>query len=717
MALVHCTKGHQNPPGSRFCYLCGESIGAGEGLHPGQVLGAGSTTTLGLRYRITRELGHGGFGRTYLAEDLNRFNEHCVLKEFAPQVEGSGALQKAEELFQREAGVLYKLQHSQIPQFREFFRSELGGEGRLFLVQDYIAGPSYRELLEERRRLGTTFTEAEVTQLLVQLLPVLQYIHSVGVIHRDISPDNLILRDGDQMPVLIDFGGVKQVAATLASQYVAPETEPPPNVTRLGKVGYAPEEQMQRGAAFPHSDLYALAVTALVLATGQEPDAMLGNTADANPWLQQVQFSRKLTLVLQRMLALNPADRYPRVADVLQALGWLTPNPPMTPAPVPNRYMPPPAPAYAPTQGTVAIASPALPAPIAVASPRGVASTSNGGSWGKLLVFMLLIAGGGAIAWGTQAQWMPLLTGDSPNEQVQQPEPEEEASSALPPAEQARKEALTARRQALGIDYQFYVQLVNASYYARYPEQQGRTLTDGSDDAQWRDRWDEIAAEWLDQLDANLSPAARQGLGSYGSGDRDRWQQAVNELYVSRRALYDLTDAQFFHLWPEQEGQNFIDRPIGQVWYGLGEDTLKDLQSGEALEELRFEPGSDRLELNSDLAPGRGRVYIANLGQGQDMQLSLDAPRQSARLSLYVPVPTQDIPYLLSGSEDRRWSGQLPQSGYYEIVVVSTASEAVGLRLELKVRGSDAPDDSRGDENSGDNSGDNRVDGNNGRKN
>ena len=67
------------------------------------------------RYHILRQLGYGGFSRTYLAEDLNRFNELCVLKEFAPQLKEAHALEKAKELFEREAGVLYRLQHSQIP--------------------------------------------------------------------------------------------------------------------------------------------------------------------------------------------------------------------------------------------------------------------------------------------------------------------------------------------------------------------------------------------------------------------------------------------------------------------------------------------------------------------------------------------------------------------------------------------------------------------------
>jgi serine/threonine protein kinase, bacterial len=190
MAPLYCSKGHENSSENRFCRLCGEKLTQpiSQNVELGMVMGG--------RYRIVRELGHGGFGRTYLSEDLNRFNESCVLKEFAPQVQGTYALQKAEELFEREAGILYKLQHAQIPRFREMFRVKQGNKGGLFLVQDYVIGQTYHALLEGCKRQGVRFSEVEVTQLLLQLLPVLEYIHSLGVIHRDISPDNLILRMG-----------------------------------------------------------------------------------------------------------------------------------------------------------------------------------------------------------------------------------------------------------------------------------------------------------------------------------------------------------------------------------------------------------------------------------------------------------------------------------------------------------------------------------------
>ena len=330
MTSVLCTQGHTNLPGSRFCHLCGEKLldtsqtanlpseGA-EGVYPGLILGD--------RYRIIRQLGHGGFGRTYLAEDINRFDEACVLKEFAPQVQGTYALQKSEELFEREAGVLYKLRHPQIPRFRELFRANLGDRGYLFLVQDFVEGYTYRQLLEARRQTGF-FSEPEILQLFEQLLPVLHYIHTNSVIHRDISPDNLILRSRDQLPVLIDFGGVKQVAAVAALQYMDSEempSEPEAIATRLGKVGYAPEEQMQSGVASPPSDLYALAMTAMVLLTGREPLELLSQPFQI--WCQQVSLSSALAATLMKMLSPRPGDRFQSAPEVLQALQTLSLQP------------------------------------------------------------------------------------------------------------------------------------------------------------------------------------------------------------------------------------------------------------------------------------------------------------------------------------------------------------------------------------------------------
>ncbi len=272
-----------------------------------------SGTLLRQRYLVKQVLGQGGFGRTYLAIDQERFNEPCVIKEFTVPYQDDGLVEKAKALFQREASTLYQIQHPQIPRFWAAFESEQ----RLFLVQDLVQGQTYRTLLQVRRQQGQTFSQAEVLHLLNHLLPVLTYLHDRDIVHRDISPENIILRTLETreviipaevtptthqgLPVLIDFGAVKEAA----SHWSIIST-----ITRVGKVGYAPPEQLQTGNVSPHSDLYALGATCLVLLTGREPQTLLDSQTLSWQWQPYTQISHGLAIVFQKMLALHPHDRY-----------------------------------------------------------------------------------------------------------------------------------------------------------------------------------------------------------------------------------------------------------------------------------------------------------------------------------------------------------------------------------------------------------------------
>ncbi|MBD1910730.1 MULTISPECIES: serine/threonine-protein kinase [unclassified Leptolyngbya] len=674
MSSLYCSQGHNNQPGSRFCSICGEKLQAvsPKGEPKGELP---SGTILGQRYQITRLLGVGGFGRTYLATDQNRFNEICVLKEFAPQVEGQAAMQKAEELFEREAGILYQLRHPQIPRFRELLHIHLGGHLRLFLVQDYVEGQTYQQLLETRRTTGQFFSEAEVIQLLTHLLPVLHYIHSQGVVHRDISPDNLILRTADQLPVLIDFGGVKQIAASLALHYGSSGD----TVTRLGKVGYAPAEQMDTGKVSPASDLYALAVTLLVLLSGREPSA-LGDLTRGD-WKRQVKLSPQLQSIVERMLGKDPRSRFTTAEQVLQALpgGAALPSPPVppvTPAPSPSqiertRAIAPatPTPARA-TAATATVSHPAASAP-PVRRQWNLSSLAAG------LATVVLVGGVASATWATRNQWIPLLFG--PRDRTETPNPEPSVSSE----EQARKATISARRQELGVDTKFLIRLTDDTFYRRNPEMAGRSLSQDESDAQWREQWDGIALEWLEWFDKNLSSAARKSLGSYDEGDRTAWKREVNRLNVSSRALNDLADARFYHAFPEWRDQKFIDEPIGQVWQAITFDQLQALKGSDRLTRIRFSKGEYSESLERNLKAGEGQVYIVDLKQGQPVRVNLEAPSGAALLSLYLPVPTQELPVLLEDSSKTQWSGELPQSGIYEIVVVADGDREFNYTLNL----------------------------------
>ncbi|NJO81201.1 MAG: serine/threonine protein kinase [Cyanobacteria bacterium RM1_2_2] len=293
------------------------------------------------RYQIQKRLGRGGFGQTYLAFDTQCFNHPCVLKEFAPASRAEYAVQKARELFEREARILYEIKHPQIPQFLAWFIDR----GRLFLVQEYIAGKTYAQLLRERQQQGQAFSEAEILRWLTDLLPVLDYLHQRQIVHRDISPDNLMLpNQSNARPVLIDFGLVKQ---TLSQIYV--QTGQPNHPSALesasfvGKFGYAPPEQIRMGQCFPSSDLYALGVTTLVLLTGQEPQTLMDQESLEWQWRDYATVSDSLAQVLARLLHEKPKARYQTAQEVLTALRTVT-------APVPKFNLLAEPVAFAPTQ-------------------------------------------------------------------------------------------------------------------------------------------------------------------------------------------------------------------------------------------------------------------------------------------------------------------------------------------------------------------------------
>jgi serine/threonine protein kinase len=262
-------------------------------------------TILENNYKIISELGQGGFARTYLAANLRRFNENCVLKQFAPQMGAN--LAKATELFEREANVMYNLSHDQIPRFREQFKARTIAGESLFIVQDYVDGDNYSETIDRR---GKLFSEKEACEFLQHILPVLDYIHSLDVIHRDISPDNIICRKADGKPVLIDFGAVREAAAKYSQT----------SATVIGKVGYAPEEQMRRGQVSPSSDLYALAATTLTLLTGEQPEKLYNTQLATWDWDRHIKLSGSMKKLLHKMLAYRPDKRYPSAAAVLAAL-------------------------------------------------------------------------------------------------------------------------------------------------------------------------------------------------------------------------------------------------------------------------------------------------------------------------------------------------------------------------------------------------------------
>lgn len=199
------------------------------------------------RYLLQNRLGNTAASRqTWLSLDTHHNNEPVIVKllAFHPQMQLDEL-----KLFEREAQILQTLDHPRIPKYRDYFSEE---QDVLWfgLVQDYIPGLS----LQDRLNRGDIFSEDDVRQIALCLLPILGYLHQQDppVLHRDIKPSNIVWGKDGQV-YLIDFGAVQNQAALTGVTF-----------TVVGSSGYAPLEQFW-GRAVPASDLYALGATLIYL--------------------------------------------------------------------------------------------------------------------------------------------------------------------------------------------------------------------------------------------------------------------------------------------------------------------------------------------------------------------------------------------------------------------------------------------------------------------
>ncbi|MUG99317.1 protein kinase [Scytonema sp. UIC 10036] len=267
---------------------------------------------LGGRYQIIQVLAQGGFGQTYLAHDAHRPGHPvCVVKQLRPTKQNPELMPKIQLWFKNEAEILERLGlHDQIPQLLAYFEENK----EFYLVQEYIAGHT----LSQELILGQPWDSKRVTNLLTGILEILQFVHSYGVIHRDVKPSNLIRRQTDDKLVLIDFGTVKQIPP-LDEQGV-------PNLTMaVGTPAYMPPEQVY-GYPQLNSDIYAVGVIGIQAASGlsaQEVKTLIDPNspyASIKDWRDSTSISQELTDILEKMVESDRRQRYQTVDDVLQEL-------------------------------------------------------------------------------------------------------------------------------------------------------------------------------------------------------------------------------------------------------------------------------------------------------------------------------------------------------------------------------------------------------------
>lgn len=293
------------------------------------------------RYKLIKKIGAGGFGQTFIARDMRRpGSPPCVVKQLKPASDDPNFIREARRLFNTEAETLEKLgKHDQIPQLLAYFEEDK----QFFLVQEFIEGRSlYDELkaplpevsdldhqtqeqiLEELQNIDAPprdkqLGEVEVLKILKDVLEVLEFVHSEGVIHRDIKPDNLIRRKKDQKIVLIDFGAVRAMQDTNTKLTADEKGESRFTVT-IGTPGYMPSEQCA-GRPNYSSDIYALGMVAIKALTGYAPtDLPTDPSTGELVWRDKAKVSNGLAMVLTRMVRYHYTQRYQSVREVNQGI-------------------------------------------------------------------------------------------------------------------------------------------------------------------------------------------------------------------------------------------------------------------------------------------------------------------------------------------------------------------------------------------------------------
>ena len=266
-------------------------------------------TVLRNHYKIVGLLGSGGFGDTYLAEDLDLPNKpRCVVKHLKPKTSDTAVLPIARRLFEKEAEVLYRLGNlsKQIPKLFAHFEEN----GEFYLVQEFVDGRDLStEIIPDQ-----PWSEAQVVQLLQEILEVLVVVHQQNIIHRDIKPQNLMRRRKDGKIMLIDFGAVKEIEG-LAQNTQGQVT----STIIIGSNGYMPNEQASSKPRLS-SDIFAVGIVAIQALTGRIPQEFSEDANGEIIWRHWTNVSDRLADILTKMVRYNFSQRYQSAAEALEAL-------------------------------------------------------------------------------------------------------------------------------------------------------------------------------------------------------------------------------------------------------------------------------------------------------------------------------------------------------------------------------------------------------------
>ncbi len=530
------------------------------------------------RYRLERRLSATERSELWRACDQLAGEAPVALRCIPPE---QMALQvEVRSLWPQLQGVL----HPQVPRFGELIEQD----GALWLPREWQEGSTFAELLQGRRERQLVFGAGEVLLLLRQLLPALAVLHSQGVCHGDLSPANLLRRDRDGLPVLLDFcpGGVTP--------------------------GYAPPERGRGEDAAPWMDLYSLAVVALVLLSGEEPAQLLDPTTLAWRWPVSLDALPALQEVLARLLSTAPEERFPSASAALQALQQI---------PMPDSTGP-----VARADRTVvlvpapAAAEPALPlvtagatSPAAAPLPRTRQELKEEAAEGRLWPVVIALVVSAVL--GTGLGWLVLSRG-----RVSGPTaaPSLQLPSSLPPAEVNQRQQLLNRLRALQIDRGWFLKLVDASLLAQYPERGGRLPSDNLDDAPLRKVWNELAEDWLSRVE-QLPLELRTRLGRFTAGDWRRRQSALVSQGLSGAVVEQLVSGSAQNLLPGRAGSEIPPEPFRQLWYAAAEQGLAQVR----IEAIQARLGETSV-ISASVPAGGARLFPIRLPVGSGLVLGVN---------------------------------------------------------------------------------------------
>lgn len=261
------------------------------------------------KYYILHSLGQDIFSETFLAKDNHLFfYRRYVIKRFRP-ILGNPRMEDAKQLFNQEANVLKRLsaENKQIPQLYDYF---MDGED-FYLVREWIKGITLEQRLQQQGKLA----EAEVREILTNILSLLNYIHAQGMVYGELKPSSIILRAKDRLPVPIYFSGVKELGREI-------EQRKSDRVLSFSNDhGYISPEQ-ERGQSVFASDLYSLGLIAIYLLTGKAPQELVfDSNTNKILWHQEApNLLTNLGKIIDRAICFDLGFRFASAEEMQQAL-------------------------------------------------------------------------------------------------------------------------------------------------------------------------------------------------------------------------------------------------------------------------------------------------------------------------------------------------------------------------------------------------------------